>query len=176
MQDDAWVTAAGKVLFVVAEVKADVCSVNGPWSRPEEGNMERAIRRLGFAPEEQVAGIAQEMYRHLCWEGPGHALQYVAVGSRANHDLGRKQPMLRQITWEQISNFLFERFTGFPPKLRSGGRTHDQWPDFGKKYGEWFYRMGRRERSVDAVLRYIETGRCLARRPGSDSTTNRGGS
>src|SRR5262249_9680335 len=129
----------------------------------EKGNMERAIRRLGFAPDDQVDGVAQAMYEQLRWEGPGHVLQYVAVGRRTNHDLGRRYPQLKQITWEQISDFLFRRFSDFPPNLGPGGRVHDQWPDFGKKYGAWFYYMGRRERSVDAVLRYIQDGRCQLR-------------
>jgi hypothetical protein len=166
MEDDSWVQKTSRILFIITEVKTEGCNVNGPWSRQEEGNMERAIRRLGFAPEDQVAGIAQAMYEHLRWEGPSHVLQYIAMGRRPSHDLARRYPRLRQIMWEQISDFLFRRFSDFPQKLRSGGRVHDQWPDFGKKYGTWFHRMGQRERSVDAVLRYVETGHCLPPRSG----------
>jgi hypothetical protein len=166
MEDDAWIRECAKALFIITEVKADVCKVNGPWSREKEGNMQRAIRRLGFAADDLVAGIAQAMYENLHWEDSTHVLQYVAAGSRVNRDLERTYPQLEQITWEQISNFLFKRFTDFPEKLRAGGRVHNQWPDFGRKYGEWFYQRGRRERSVDAVQRYIETGHCIPR-PGS---------
>ena len=126
--------------------------------------MQRAIRRLGFAAENLGDGIAQTMYQNLRWEDSIHVLQYVAVGRRLNYDLEQRFPQLKQITWEQISDFLFKRFSDFPPKLRSGGRVHDQWPDFGKKYGRWFQEMGHRERSIDAVQRYIDVGQCLPRR------------
>jgi hypothetical protein len=109
------------------------------------------------------------MYAHFQWEGPGHIVQYVAVGDRANRDLDRRYPRLRQITWEHISDFLFRRFSAFPEKLGVRGRVHDQWPDFGKKYGQWVYHRGRREPSVDAVRRYLETGSCLARPRGRGS-------
>jgi len=163
MEDDAWICERAKVLFIIAEIKADVCSLNGPWSRQGEGNMERAVRRLGFATEDQVADIARAMYAQLQWEGPNHIVQYVSVGSRVNRELSQRNPLLRQVTWENISDFLLKRFSDFPSKLRDGGRVHDQWPDFGKKYGEWFHRMRRRERSIDAVNRYIETGQCIPR-------------
>jgi hypothetical protein len=161
MEDEAWVGEGAKICFIIAEVKADVCNVNGPWSLQAEENMERAIQRLGFAPNDQVGGIAQAMYEHLHWEGPGHVLQYVAIGGRVNHNLRGRYPRLKQITWQQISDFLFKRFSDFPAKLRDGGRVHDQWPDFGKKYGRWFYFMGRRERSEDAVRRYLDSGSCM---------------
>jgi hypothetical protein len=163
MEDDAWIRESGKVLFIITEVKVDVCNVNGPWSREEDGNMQRAIRRLGFATDDLVADIAKAMYKTLHWEDSTHVLQHVVAGARVNHDLGRNYPQLKQITWEHISSFLFKRFTDFPEKLGDGGRVHSQWPDFGRKYGEWFYRRGRRERSVDAVQRYVETGCCTPR-------------
>ena len=163
MEDDAWIRECAKILFIITEVKVPGCNVNGPWSRQEDENMQRAIRRLGFAADNLVDEIAQTMYKNLRWENSTHVLQYVAAGSHVNRELERTYSQLKQITWEQISNFLFKRFSEFPQKLRTGGRVHDQWPDFGKKYGEWFYRVGHRERSMDAVQRYIETGRCIPR-------------
>jgi hypothetical protein len=60
-----------------------------------------------------------------------------------------------QLTWGRISDFLFKRFSHFPEKLRDGDRVHTQWPEFGKNYGQWFHENGQKERSVDAVMRYI---------------------
>jgi hypothetical protein len=159
-----------QILFILVEVKNDACSINGPWSDEQSENMQRAIRRLGFAKEEEIESIARTMYKQLRWEGNHAVLQYITVGRRANRDLQRTYPLLLQITFEEISAFLHERFVNFPEKLPSGNRVHSQWPDFGKRYGEWFSNTRRfREESHVAVLRYIDEGTCLPprRRPGS---------
>ena len=90
MSDDRRITELAKpsrTLFVLAEVKSDLCKINGPWSREDEGNMQRAIGRLGFAEDARLEDIAEEMYRSLRWEGKDYVLQYVAVGKRRNEGL-----------------------------------------------------------------------------------------
>jgi hypothetical protein len=172
MADDTRLTSLAKppqILFILVEVKVDVCSVNGPWSDEQSGNMQRVIRRLGFAEEEEIEAIAQTMYKRLRWDESHAVVQYITVGRRANRDLQRTYPFLLQVTFDEISTFLHERFATFPEKLPSGNRVHSQWPDFGKRYGEWFSSTRRySEESKVAVLRYIDGGTCLPtrRRPG----------
>jgi hypothetical protein len=145
MVDDSLLTALSsptKLLFLLVEVKYDLCNINGPWSDRSAGNMQRVIRRLGFAGPDQVDDIADAMYSHLRWEGHSEVLQYVSVGKRANEGRQRRYPQLKQIVWDQIADFLFDRFHQFPQKLPFGGRTvHEQWPNFGRFFGKRFRQM-----------------------------------
>lgn len=142
MVDDRRLTALApkrQLLFLLVEVKSDLCNINGPWSDPEQGNMQRVISRLGFADSSKVDVIAQSMYAHLQWSDSRAVLQYLAVGKRKNDGRQRQYPKLLQITWNEIADFLFERFHEFPEKLPNYGEAvHEQWPDFGKAYGRNF--------------------------------------
>lgn len=69
-----------RILFLLVEVKTNLCNVNGPWSNPRERNMQRVIRRLGFASPEEVDHIAMTMYEELRWEDERYVLQYVSLG------------------------------------------------------------------------------------------------
>ena len=148
-----------QALFILVEVKAGLCRMNGPWSRRENRNMERVIRRLGFAANEnQVTNIAAAMYDQGHWEGEQYAFQYICVGRDKNPELEDQFSQLVQIDWRDIARFLFDRFKKFPEKLPSG-LVHEQWPDFGYQYGVWFSENQRNlHSSVEAVRRYIDTG------------------
>jgi hypothetical protein len=77
-----------QVLFVLVEVKAGRCDVNGPWSRRKQRNMHRAISRLGFATNDtEIDDVASAMYQSLRWENPHYVLQYVSVGAEENNRL-----------------------------------------------------------------------------------------
>lgn len=150
---------APKTLFLLVEVKYDLCNINGPWSERSAGNMQRVIRRIGFAEPDQIDDIADAMYSHLRWEGQSAVLQYVSVGRRANDGRQRTYPQLKQIVWDQIADFLFDRFQQFPEKLPSDGRTvHEQWPDFGRAFGRRFRKMTGRQDAREFVWSYIDEG------------------
>jgi hypothetical protein len=83
-----------QVLFLLVEVKLDLCNINGPWSDSEQGNMQRVVRRLGFAKGEVIEGIAESMYNNLHWENQQTVLQYVAIGKRENDGRSRQYPRL----------------------------------------------------------------------------------
>lgn len=160
MVDDSLLTSMAngqQKLFLLVEVKLDLCKINGPWSDPVAGNMQRVINRLGFAKVESVDHIAQQMYAGLRWEDEETVLQYVSVGQRINDGLQRSYPKLRQITWDQISDFLFNRFKQFPEKLPDDGRSvHEQWPDFGRRFGKGLRRMSSVQDAREFVRQYIE--------------------
>lgn len=160
MVDDSLLTLLAnrqQKLFLLVEVKSDLCKINGPWSDPVAGNMQRVINRLGFAKVESVDRIAQQMYAGLRWEDEETVLQYVSVGQRINDGLQRTYPKLRQITWDQISDFLFTRFKQFPEKLPDDGRSvHEQWPDFGRRFGKGLRRMSSVQDAREFVRQYIE--------------------
>ena len=146
-----------QVLFLLVEVKLDLCNINGHWSDSKKGNMQRVVRRLGFARDDEIEEIAVSMYNNLRWENQQTVLQYVAVGKRQNDGRGRQYPRLLQVTWDEIADFLYERFRQFPEKLPEGGRpVHSQWPDFGRAYGRGFRLMNNSQQSLEFVSEYIE--------------------
>lgn len=124
-----------RIVFVLVEVKVDLCRINGPWSERSRGNMQRVIRRLGFVQEGEIDNIAADMYDNLRWENQTFVLQYIAVGSRRNESLQERHPKLVQITFDEMSDFFLKRFQDFPEKLPTGP-IHIQWPNFGRYYGE----------------------------------------
>lgn len=160
MVDDRLLTSLAnrqQKLFLLVEVKLDLCKINGPWSDPSAGNMQRVINRLGFAKDEEVDQIAQQMYAGLRWEDEDTVLQYVSVGQRVNDGLQRTYPKLQQITWDQVSDFIFNRFKQFPEELPDDGRSvHEQWPNFGRRFGTQVRRMSSVQDAREFVRQYIE--------------------
>jgi len=149
-------------IFVLAEVKAGHCAMNGPWTNQHERNMQRVLRRLGFTDSENIIeSAASELYDSAKWEGNAVIVQYICVGGQKSEELSARHAQLIQIDWQQIGRFLFHRFSGHPEKTPSGF-VHDQWPRFGRKFGEWFRREGSRgtpAASGLAVERYVGSGR-----------------
>lgn len=156
MIDDRWVqqlSSPRKILFVIAEVKAKGCKLNGSWTNDMQGGMERVIDRIGFAPEAMTAEIAKSMYDTLNWENSDFCMQYVTIGSQKNHDL-RRFPKLVQLTWEDIAAFLFERFHGFGA-IKG---VHNQWPPFGQHFAREFYHIAHAGDALTCVSEYINSG------------------
>ena len=139
-------------------MKTDLCDINGPWSNPREGNMQRVIRRIGMASPDKVNEIARTMYKELRYEDGRFVLQYVSVGRRRNEERQSQYPQLLQITWDDIATFLYERFSMFPEKLPDGRAVHMQWPDFGRFYGHWIREMNSEQQSRLLVWQYIDRG------------------
>lgn len=179
MQDDKIITQLHgigpnkKILFVLVEVKSGDCSMNGPWSERPRKNIQRVVRRLGFAEANKIDEISEALYSNARWSDEKYVLQYVCVGKNVNAELSRSYENLLQITYEEISNFLSLRFKMYPEKMPITGVIHEQWPDFGKKYGFWFYQNITLDsindltdiyaKSISAVNKYIETGKCQER-------------
>ena len=104
------------------------------------------------------------MYDCLRYEGKDFVVQYFAVGGSTSPELASRYEKLRQITFDQIANFLRERFKCFPEKIPQD-RSISLWPGFGDSFRWWFESNGYRhpptaEQCQSAVRRYIETGRC----------------
>jgi len=153
---------ASRHLFALVEVKAGQCAINGPWSRPEAGNMRRAIARMGFANDGQAKAIADSLYRDLRWEGDEFVVQYFCVGKRSNRDLDGRGGVI-QILFSDIASFLHGRFMAFPEKIPTCPAVELQWPGFGHDYAYWadarrHVRDFTPESSRRAVQHYIDTG------------------
>jgi hypothetical protein len=170
MKDDSLLTGIDKTgnrtVFILVEVKSDLCGINGPWSKRDEQNMQRVIRRLGFADESCLDTIAAQMYDSARWEDGHFVMQYVCIGARKNEGRKRQFRNLLQINWGEVADFIWRRFKDFPEKLPDWGQVHVQWPDFGREYGAWFTNgrgSRRREDSkfkLSPLTSYLETGKC----------------
>ena len=163
MQDDDWLvqlSEPGKTLVVLSEVKSGLCKINGPWTDPSRGGMERVIRRIGFLPEEYTKPIAASLYEKLYWENEHFRVQYVSVGERRNHELRSKYPDLVQLQWSDVASFLFERFQNFGT-LKG---IPSQWPTFGESFAKSVANeaVSTTKQAVEFVRNYIRTGRIVS--------------
>ena len=172
MKDDLKLIQAGlsgtvtKNLGIMVEVKAGKCKVNGPWSdrrssdqKNGQSNMERALARVGFFNRELVTAASDAMYEELRYDGKEFIVQYITIGKYKDEDLQQKYPLLIQITFDEIANFLKERFTKFPQKIPLDSDIQ-LWPGFGHAFCQWFERSRHQASLSDcqaAVIGYINT-------------------
>jgi hypothetical protein len=106
-----------QALFVLVEVKAGLCKMNGPWTNRDKQNMQRVIRRLGFATnEEQIERIADNMYTSGRYEDDYYVFQYICIGGEKNLEISHRYRNVVQIDWDEIGEFLINRFSSFPEK------------------------------------------------------------
>jgi hypothetical protein len=168
MKDDQRLTSicsnstTKQALFILVEVKTGLCEMNGPWTKIRDENMQRVIRRLGFAVDDvQVQKIADHMYRCGKYEDDYYVLQYICIGSEKSLEISERFTSVLQINWFEIGQFLIERFLSFPEKTPDG-HVHDQWPDFGKKFGKWITAKQKTGNLADinpaVIKRFIKTG------------------
>ncbi len=151
-----------QALFVLVEVKAGSCKMNGPWTNKRKKNMQRVIRRLGFAlSDNHVEKIAEDMYSKGRYEDDYYVLQYICIGSLKSLDIKDHYSHVVQIDWTEIGHFLIERFISFPEKTPDG-QVHEQWPEFGKKFGKWISGKQKSgcldEITPASISRFIKTG------------------
>jgi len=153
-------------LFLIAEVTLNACKVNGPYTDPRKRNLDRVIERLGAVDAGERHDAARQLYAHGRWANEYAAIQMVAIGRSKNDELGKQLDGLLQITWDDVSEFVFERFKTFPAKLPTHGNpVHRQWPDFGRNFGKWYAHGRGRRTSIQArqaIQYYFDFGDCAA--------------
>lgn len=92
-RDDPRIIEMGgdRVLFLIVEIKAGTCKINGPWSDRSKNNMPYVIRRLGFCRNEsQVEAVSKALYDHARWDAdPHYVVQYLCIGARNDPALNR---------------------------------------------------------------------------------------
>lgn len=159
MADDRWlstITSPDQTLFVIAEIKKSLCQVNESWTDRQRGAMEKVIRRIGFAREEMVQGIAKGLYDTMRWQNDHFMVQFVAMGERTNHKQGQRYPFLKQLTWSEVAAFMYDRFRNFG-EMKG---VHSQWPKFGQEFARAMQRgwISHPSQANEFVARYIDSG------------------
>ena len=120
--------ASGKSYFVIAEVKTSVCQLNGPWSDPTKENIQALLGDLGPFETSKIDIVAKSIYEHGAFEDSSFYCSLFFLGSETNSDLEKTYPGIPQHTWNQVLQFIFERFSTY----KSRKMDHSSWDDTGK--------------------------------------------
>lgn len=115
----------------IVEVKTNMpCSLNGPRSNPERGNLQRVLAAIGCVPLEEVENVAEAVYRtgEFVDQASTKRVRLIALGRDLNADLEESHPAVAQVTWKQALTFIGNRFYEF----RTQKKDVKQWDEPGK--------------------------------------------
>jgi hypothetical protein len=128
MEDDPKVAACTTFTnVVIAEVKTGRCSLNGPWTNPEDENMRRVLKAIGCVPGSALSLATEVLYKKGSWSDTFTTVRLFAMGEFQTH--GLSIPMSQQITWDTVINFLIGRFKDYRTQKSSVG----QWTQDGQE-------------------------------------------
>lgn len=114
--------------IVIVEVKRiERCTLNGPWTNPENQNVQRVLAAIGCFETDRLDEVATEIYSTGLFEDEERKqrLRLIAVGREKNGKLLGDFPAVLQITWEEILKFIGCRLY----KYRSPKSDNKQWDD-----------------------------------------------
>ena len=119
--DDPTVADSGTPInVIVAEVKTSKCSLNGPWTNPQAGNMREALRAIGCVPLDAEADATGALFRDGRWSDDTVSVRLFAVGEYRDPDLvlGENQ----QLIWHDIISFAMDRFSSYKTRKSAVGQ------------------------------------------------------
>jgi len=132
VDDPLLVSDSRKIRLILGEVKTSRCVLNGPWNRREARNMQLVLRALGSFPLDRIEDVAQALYSEGLYEDEFYLMNICCIGNEKNIDVEEKFPLIPQILWDQVANFIFERFRTYQQKIE-----HPQWNTSGKQLWVW---------------------------------------
>jgi hypothetical protein len=116
--------------IVVAEVKTNQpCTLNGPWTREDEQNVNRVLAAIGCLPPDRIEAAAADIYRTGFHRSEALRIRLVAVGRDRSPDIATAYPEVTQLVWAEMLAFIWERFR----RYRQQKTQVDQWDVEGKK-------------------------------------------
>jgi len=122
--DENLVLKDEKVDFVIAEVKAGKCRLNGPWTDPYKNNVSYVVKWMGFFKTgDGIKSVAKSLYETGRYEDEARVVRLLCYGSELSEDLPRAAI---QLTHEQVLEFVTDR-------LKSNAHVkanHGQWGRF----------------------------------------------
>jgi len=116
---------ARQPIFVIAEVKAGRCRLNGPWSRREEENVKNVLRSFGEMSPVSFDTVSKAIYDNGRFQADSLDARLVCFGSDRSRDL--REGVL-QFTWDEVFGFIFDRYQAF----WRAKRQNQQWPAIGR--------------------------------------------
>jgi hypothetical protein len=132
-------------LFIIAEVKAGLCSLNGPWSRWEDENVQNVLSSFGGVAPELLNKVAGALYENGRFLSEQFEARLVCFGAFPATNLAED---ILQFTWAEVFSFIHDRFTTF----WRAKKQNQQWPPIGRYLWEHCRDQGRDE-YVKAMLK-----------------------
>lgn len=120
--------------IAIAEVKRGLCDLNGPWTSPEQRNIQRVLRAVGAIPLEDVDLVAQKLYEQGCYENTRYYISLICIGENINPEIQQRYPLVPQILWSDVKSFIYQRFRNY----RSVKSWHQHWDKDGHSLWKWF--------------------------------------
>lgn len=139
-------------LLFIAEVKLKECKLNGPWTDPEERNLERVLRAVGLHDPGEVGVVADHLYTRHRYLDSRTDVRLYAIGDEGDEDLRRRRPGVVTLLWADILRFIHGRFRSY----RNVKASHQQWDLVGHR----LFEMAIGEPSSEA---FVLSGRRLLR-------------
>jgi hypothetical protein len=149
MPDHPVFKSDGKIDIIFAEVKHGLCRLNGPWTNPEDENMQRVLYAVGAFKSHRASEVAQALYQKGCYQDDIYRVRLFAVGDRKDNAIPHNAV---QLVWDEILAFIFDRFT----KYRSQKAHHGQWDSTGRKLYALASR-GNQEEFIETVRASMQT-------------------
>ena len=84
MPDHPVFNSDGKIDIIFAEVKHGLCRLNGPWTNPEEENINRVWYAVGAFDSHRVSEVAHALYQVGNYQDDFYRVRLFAVGERKN--------------------------------------------------------------------------------------------
>ena len=140
MPDHPVFNSDGKIDIIFAEVKHGLCSLNGPWTNPEDKNMQRTLYAVGAFDSHRAPEVAQALYQAGYYQDDIYRVRLFGLGERKNDAI---LTTAVQLLWDEILAFIFDRFT----KYRSQKAHHGQWDST----GSWLYALASRRTQEEFI-------------------------
>ncbi|MFC1466580.1 MAG: hypothetical protein ACFLMY_17195 [Candidatus Brachytrichaceae bacterium NZ_4S206] len=128
VDDEPFVRFKDKPYIIIAEVKRNLCSLNGPWTEPEKENLQRVLRAIGAFPEDQVETVAKNIYTSGMFSNTSYYITLACFGKTSNSDISKNFPNVPQILWDKVLTFIYHRFRTY----RNQKSSHGQWDEAGR--------------------------------------------
>ena len=88
----------------------------------------RVLAAVGVLESCLVDEASEELYNSGAYENSDIYVSLVCIGDKKNRELETKHPRGLQVTWEQVLDFIFERFSLYYDQKSN----HPQWDKTGK--------------------------------------------
>jgi hypothetical protein len=136
-----------KAYLALAEVKAGICTLNGPWTNPTRQNMQRVLRALGAFPETENELVAAALYKQGWHKSQLYYVSLVCLGGVESDEISANYPKVSQITWPRALSFIYNRFHDY----RHQKVSHGQWDQAGHDLWNFAEQCGSAEEFVGRV-------------------------
>ena len=125
LRDHPAFQCSSRTVFVIAEVKAGSCGLNGPWTRSDDENVKNVLGALGCVAPESLKVISDSLCRNGRFESAEIEARLLCFGARSSSGL---PTCTLQFTWYEVLGFVYDRYHAFWRVKRQD----QQWPPIGR--------------------------------------------